>query len=549
MSAGVLSTIKAAVARRGSEVAASLLAASLLALAAPPWDLWPFAFAGLATLYLTIRERSIARAAGIAWSVGTLTMAMCSPWWVPLLRRFADVPWLAAVPATVLLSAYQAIPFALWGGACRWLHRRFALSWLFVAPLCIILAETAVPFLFKFYLAVTVWRVWPLVQIAELGGPPAVSGMLVLGSLALAETFSSLRRSRRPRRAVGYGAILFLLLLCAGGLRGLQVERARTLAPRLRVGVVQPNFGLVSRRERDRHGHRYLETLRRATLELYERGARLIVWPETAWPFLLDRRMRREFPPDHPWELRPGVLGRLLLGTLTHRFGGTEVYNSVVLIDEAGAIAGRYDKNRLVAFAESIPFAEAFPARAQRLRDRFPDWPRITPGEEVGLLIDGELRIATLICSEDVDFELARKVFRLRPNLIVALASDAWFGHSAAPKQHLALSLFRAVEARRDMVRATNHGVSAILDATGRIRRENGLAEAMPGSEPTADLLIGDVALLEIAAHGASLSCLFPAACLGALVAAVFVVERRRWILRRGGTPRASGSPRSQRRI
>jgi hypothetical protein len=79
--------------------------------------------------------------------------------------------------------------------------------------------------------------------------------------------------------------------------------------------------------------------------------------------------------------------------------------------------------------------------------------------------------------------------------------SDGWFGESAAPHQHLALAAFRAVELRRDFVRSTNTGVSAIIDAVGRVTLEGplyGLPVDQPKDQPT--LLMGEVALLEVRA-------------------------------------------------
>lgn len=508
----------------GTATAAAIAgSAGLLVLAAPPFDLWPLAFLGLVPVYRAIRGRSVAYSAAVAGATGALMMALGSAWWPSLLRRFADLSWPAAAPTAVLFCLYQALPFAVWGAVCAWLTRGRASSWLFVAPLVMALAETLVPFFFKSYLAITVWRAWPLLQVAEIGGPPAVSGLIVLGNVIVAEAYAAFRREAPPRPVI-VGAATFFLILGAGALRAAQVDASRDRAATLRVGIVQPNHGLVSRQARERRGQRHVERLRRATAQLSARGAQLIVWPESSWPFLFDRGLEQEFPPGHPWALRPQARGTLLIGALTRQTGGydvvdnNDVYNSAILFDRSGRVAGRYDKNRLVPFAEYVPGSTAWPERAARLRRRFPDWPEITPGEAPVLLVDRELRIAPLICSEDIDPRFARTMWRLRPNLVVALVSDAWFGDSAAPFQHLALASFRAVEARRDMVRATNNGVSAIVDAVGRVRAEGRLVAAT-GDTPTApDLLVADVGLLPIASAGPRALELFPYGCLSALV-------------------------------
>jgi apolipoprotein N-acyltransferase len=91
-------------------------------------------------------------------------------------------------------------------------------------------------------------------------------------------------------------------------------------------------------------------------------------------------------------------------------------------------------------------------------------------------LVLGQWRIATPICYEAIRPEFVRRmVRRAQPNLIVTLANDAWFGDSQEPRLHLALARLRAVEHRRFLVRATNSGISAIVDPSGRIVAHTGV--------------------------------------------------------------------------
>ncbi len=507
-------------------IAPPLASALLLVLATPPFDLWPLAFVCLIPLYISIRDAPPLRAAGMAWFMGFAAILGACTWWAPFLHRFAHLSWASSMALTIGLCAYQTLVFALWAGVYSLLTRRNRLRWLLAGPLVIIPAEAAFPFIFKMYLAITLWRAWPFVQAAELGGPPAVSALMVLANLVLAETGLALLKGSRPHRAVGFGAAALILVVTLGLSRAAHVDALRRTSPAIKVGLVQPNFGIVSSEERRRHGEKYIKALRKAAKALAREHVDLIVWPETSWPYLLDRHMKREFPPGHPWELRPGVKGRLLLGALTHAFGGAHIYNSAVLVSGTGSISGWYDKNRLVPFAEYIPFARRFPEWAKRLRARLPDWPDIEPGKKTPILEDGHLRIGPLICSEDLNMGLAHKAARQRPNLLVSIASDAWFGDRAAPRQHLALAAFRAVETRRDLVRDTNTGVSAIVDALGRVPLEGELVD-VPENEPRpATTLSGHVRLMEIFAFGPYTARFLPFICLAALAAAM--VRRRK---------------------
>ncbi len=496
------------------------LTAACVVLAMPPYDWWPLAMVGFAPFYLVARKLSPGRAAGLAWLMALAGNLVAQTWWVPLAAGYAHTSHLFAVGLLVGLCAYQALLFAAWAWLCRWLERRWHLSWIISAPLCLALLENAMPFFFKYYLALSVWRAWPLTQVAELGGPPAVSALIVLCNITLAEIMLTLGQRRSPGRLTWASALTFLVILGLGVWRAGQVDVARTQAPHLTVGILQPNFGITTATERERRGALYQATLRRGTVELGQKGAELVIWSESSWPYLFDRTLQREFPPGHPWELRPGYTGRLLAGMLTHNFGtGSDIYNSAVLFSASGQIMGRYDKNHLVPFAEHIPFADRFPEQAETLRKQLHDFPQITPGAEQTVLVDGDLRIGPMICSEDIEPDHVNQLARLNPNLLVALISDGWFGDSAAPRQHLGLASFRAIELRRDFVRATNTGVTAIIDAVGRVRLEGplyGLPVDQPREETT--LLVGQVALLEIPAAAPATAPYFSYACWLALL-------------------------------
>ncbi|MEW6221046.1 MAG: apolipoprotein N-acyltransferase, partial [Thermodesulfobacteriota bacterium] len=461
-------------------------------------------------------------AAGLAWLAGFAMFLAGTWWWVALGREFAGLGPVAAVALAALFAGYQALPYGLAAASTAFLGQRYQLPPLLVGPLCLGLAEALLPFFFKTSLAIVLWQVRPLAQTAELGGPPAVAALLVLVNLTLGSLLVSLLERRSLPPASRRAAVLCLALTALGWGRAWQVEQRRLQAPRLSCGIVQPNFGVVAAQERRLHNERFIAALRAATQELGRRGVDLILWPESAWPLLFDRTLTREFAAGHPWELRPGVRGRLLLGALTHQFGGTTVCNSALLFADDRRLAGRYDKTRLVPFAEAIPLASRFPDWAKRLRTRLPDWPAITPGPALTLLQDGDVAIGAMICAEDLDSLLAQRLARLRPNLLVSLASDAWFGASSAPVQHLALASFRAIETRRDLVRATNTGVSAIIDATGR-KQLTGPLLAVPRNQPAPPTLLqGEVRLLNIPScgrHGVRFFPLAAALILGALLA------------------------------
>lgn len=505
---------------------AGIVTASIL-LATPPHGLWPLGLVGAAALYAALTAPRRRTAILTAWLAGFAINVAGNGWALEVMARFAHAGATTRWLVLALTAAYQASVFALAAFATTTL-RAHRVSPLVAAPLAFALAEAAIPFVFPWYLGLAVVPAWPLTQVAELGGPPAVTALLVLVGGLVVEAARALAAGQRVPLATRRAAIVAAALLVLGGLRAWQVARGRAAAPSLRVAIVQPNFGLVSLERREREGATLLATLRAATEQAGARGATLVVWPESAFPFLFDRAQTQLYPDGHPWDLRGRYRGRLLFGALSHPFGEAHVFNSAVLAGDDGAVRGIYDKVRLVVFGEYIPLRHRFPAWAARMRARTPDWPDIQPGAEPQVLVDGELRIGALVCYEDILPDHVAAMARAgRPNLLVTVANHAWFGTSAAPHQALALATLRSVETRRDLVRASNTGVSSIGDGLGRVRRRGGLHAIDPAHPREPELLVADVRLYDGFALGPWSVPVFPWACAGGLVLATLVARRR----------------------
>jgi apolipoprotein N-acyltransferase len=269
--------------------------------------------------------------------------------------------------------------------------------------------------------------------------------------------------------------------LVYGAIRMAQIDAAAVRAEKLSVGIVQPNMEQHAKWKDFREGLRRLVA---GTRELEERHRpRLIVWPETAYVRPLPLELRR-LPEEVAGSIRtPLVLGSMARSRLG---GGRREFNRVLLADERGEIRGTYDKVNLVAFSEAMPFDDRLPW----LRDVFPAGGRLTPGDHVRPLVLDGWRISALVCYEDVLPHFVRRVVReASPHLLVNLTNDAWFGDTLQPWMHLALAKFRAVEHRRYLVRATNTGVSAVVDPVGHVVVHSGSF--------TRETLHAEVAMLE----------------------------------------------------
>jgi apolipoprotein N-acyltransferase len=150
--------------------------------------------------------------------------------------------------------------------------------------------------------------------------------------------------------------------------------------------------------------------------------------------------------------------------------GSMERYNR---IQGFGATKGHYDKIHLVPFGEFIPFKDYI---GKILDIMGINLVNTLPGKTYSPLISNQLTISTSICYEIAFSELIRKTAK-SSNLLVTISNDTWFGASIGPEQHLEIAQSRALEHQKSLIRATNSGISAIIDRKGKIVQRQGFFE------------------------------------------------------------------------
>lgn len=474
-------------ARGGWAAAAS---GALVVLAAPAPGLWPLAWVALVPVTLALAaSTSVARGLVLGGVLGVVANAGLQAWLPEVLQRFGGLGVAASTVAAGLFFVAQGLPFVVFGGLIvatrRWMRLPFAVA----VPLCLVVAEWAVPRLFPWTLGATQARVPALLQIAEWTGATGVSALVALGNGALVDVL--LDRSPVGARRSAVGALLVVALALAGGhLRMAQLRAEDAAAPHLAVGVVQANVpsswsstegGVTSSGGPARSPAERLHRLQEATRDLEARGADVVVWSETAYPYPLPRLWERDFPPSSPARVARGTRVPILLGAASVDGTGPEAahFNSAFLLDRSGAVAGRYDKMRLLPFGETQPLGEA---------SRLKGASTFAAGETATVLPlahDGStVRLAPLICLEDILPEQGRLAAAQEPHLLVNLTNDAWFGPTAEPAQHFALAALRSVELRLPLVRSANAGPSAVVLATGEVVAQT--APARPGERDRA---------------------------------------------------------------
>lgn len=485
-----------------------LVSGIILVFAFPGWNsnlaVWLWAFPLLAVLWPL--NRSEFQVSGFkAGYLAGLAFFLPNLWWVRHSSRVIggayDDTWAGWGPemmgfgAALGLSAYCAVYFGLWA----WFTHRFArpklarltkdtwqsstvhsLRCAFLAAgawsACEWLRSMTVFTGFGWNgLGVAMHRNLVLIQAVDLVG---VLGLSFLPMFVACTAWNTLTRLVMAYRGDGtcksradFTVALVVLLGVAGyGMNELAGIRKGDIT--VRTVLVQPNVAQVDAWS----GHLAEQIYER--LDKFTRmyaGARdgkspvdLVIWPESALPVNLN---------DHFHQLPEGWHTRyfddllhsgefsLLTGTELHEHGKTHV--SAVLFREHSRNRQDYHKIHLVPFGEYLPLGDYPPFSF--LRGVIPgDFAAGTSAEPLHLM-QPEVQIIPLICFEDTMGRVARRFAREAPQMIVNITNDGWFLHSEEPEVHLANALFRAIELRRPMVRATNTGVTCFIDTHGRV--------------------------------------------------------------------------------
>lgn len=404
---------------------------------------------------------------------GFVTNLYSMYWVVGLLETFGGFPLALALPVGMLLWIGQSLLFVTAALTSVELMRRGAPGWL-VVPACLTLAGSLTPALFPWRYGLSQLSFLPYAQVAELGGLPILDWLVAMVGCA---TIEAIRAKTKWQPALA-GSLALLVPAGYGIVRLDQIRAERDAAPSLTVGALQPNVGIFDKHDPRLHVSQ-LRDLRAMTRELEARGAALVLWPESAYPFPIHREAAR----DRGGALgivADGVRGPVLAGVLSTdgdlgvayardengRFAGSFTmgngrrFNSAVAVDRGGRIAGIADKVRLLAFGEYVPFWDWIPPLQALPRG-------LTPGEGAQIVDVAGARIGVLNCYEDLLPDHVQWQAGYAPSFWANLTNNAWFGNTSAPHLHHMNARLRAIETRRDLVRAVNTGVSGHTLATG----------------------------------------------------------------------------------
>jgi apolipoprotein N-acyltransferase len=488
----------------------ALVAGAASAYGFEPWGLWPLTLICFALLIQLISQApSTKRAFMLGWLFGVghftfgnqwiavaFTFQAAMPIWLGYIAVFGLALYLAVYPAMAAAGAYwinhrttkalgdsggddgkirpTATLHLILAFAGLWIITEWLRSWVFTGyvwnPLSVV--TLSVPYLSQ-----------PATALGTYGlsGVMLLAVGMILKFVTLWTSASGVERDDRGR--TGYilgGLILLALAAVAITGRGSYHQSAPDRTP-VALTIAQPN---ISQADKYAPGYDAINFAKLAmnSRPLPDQGARLILWPEAAIPDYLEEGYPYRYYQGQPGESAFGARARLttLMGDGDILVTGANrlviekgqlvaARNSVSAMDANSNILGHYDKAHLVPYGEYLPMPWLLrPLGLARLVPGDLDfWPGPGPQTMTVNLNGKPVKIGIQICYEMI-FSGQVTDRKNRPDFIFNPSNDAWFG-TIGPPQHLAQARLRAIEEGLPVVRATPTGVSAVIDANGRI--------------------------------------------------------------------------------
>lgn len=370
------------------------------------------------------------------------------------LATFLFAAFLALFPAAAGYMHQRRLVVTPWGIAAIWMLQEWVRGWIF----------TGFPWLAAGY---------SQVPVSPLAGYAPILGVF---GISLLLSWSAASLARQPPRH-----LLLIAIVWAAGIGLQQIQWTRPFGAPFSVSLLQGN---ISQSIKWQPGHTA------STLRIYRdmaaaSHARLTILPETALPEFYDEVPKRYLDALAADGRKNG--GDVLLG-IPEQIDDDHYYNSVMSFGVSATQV--YRKFHLVPLGEFIPLKPVFGWIIEILHIPLSDFSRGDSYQQP-LRIAGQ-RVAADVCYEDV---FGEEIIHQLPaaSVLVNVTDDAWFGDSIAPWQHLQISQMRALESGRYMLRATNTGVTAIIDARGFVLANlpvftrgtlNGAAQGYQGSTP-----------------------------------------------------------------
>ncbi len=453
----------------------AILSACCLILIFPAFDFELLAWIAFIPLFVAIQQQDVKNTFWLGWISGVVS-GLGTLYWVTItMVRYGGLPFWLSVLTLLILVAYLALYMGVFTVLLQFLQRYTAIPLIVTAPVLWVGLE----YLRSFFVIGFPWNslgysqyLTPFVtQFADMTGVYGISFLIVLvnaGLYAILLTSSPSSVKRRTALAIG---------CCVGlgvgySLFVLPPSDADGSADTIRVAVVQGNID-QGIKWNYKYRQKIFDTYIHLSEETLDESPDLIVWPETAVPFVLnyDPAFRNRMV-EFVRRVKTFVLfGDIDFSPVPDKPQQYNSLNSAFLLSPDGNLVGKYDKIHLVPFGEYVPFEDIL-SFVERITTAIG---KVIPGDTPVVMPHPKAPISTIICFEAIFPNLVRKFVDRGAKLLVIITNDAWFDRSSASYQHFAMVTFRAIENRTAIARAANTGISGFIDPYGRIVQQSDL--------------------------------------------------------------------------
>ncbi|MHA1127521.1 MAG: apolipoprotein N-acyltransferase [Alphaproteobacteria bacterium] len=416
-------------------------AGAAMGIAQAPWS-FPFAMFAAVPVLFWLHSGAISkrRAALVGWVAGLGYFGLTLGWIIePFLVDLARHGWMAPFALMFMAGGVAAFWSLAYGLAKRGSVVSFVVFWA-LAGLLRSYVFTGFPWALPAY----GWAETPVIQMVSLIGPHGLGVLILLALVLIAQ----------GGRQTMIGLVMFALMWGFGSYRLAQPVQDR--AEPFMVRIIQPN---ADQKLKWLPEFQSVFFGRQLGLTAASPSPDMVIWPEAAIPFLPSLRQ------DLMQRIAAAADGAAVITGTRRRDAAGNWYNGLVMLDQIGGLVGEYNKHHLVPFGEYFPLSGLLSETplAGLTGTGF------TAGEGPQIIdANGVPPFLPLICYEAI-FPQHARVAGVRPDWIVQITNDAWFGKLSGPYQHLAQSRVRAIEQGLPLARSANTGISGMIDPYGRL--------------------------------------------------------------------------------
>ncbi|PKL13143.1 MAG: apolipoprotein N-acyltransferase, partial [Spirochaetae bacterium HGW-Spirochaetae-6] len=432
----------------------------LYTLAVPPYNMWIFSFIAFIPFFIIQEEvKSLKKLFLYGWVFGFILYAYNFYWLSGTISVFGGLNSYLAFFVFLLFALAFSLKYALFNWLANALQQYYSIIPILSYGSAMILVELFFPELFPNFVGNTQISNFYFIQIIDVIGIKGMSFIVISINYLIYATLL-----RKDKKMLLVLASIFFIVYSYGFIRLIQINKYKDNARSLNIGLIQPDTPFIT-------GIGYKDFVRikdnviRLTDQLVantKEELQIIVWPESATPFSITGNF---FLADTVRNYMRSKSTAFIFNEINYDAfkSGAPLHSMATMLDNKGELVDHYNKIYLLPFGEYMPLSDLFPS----LISFFPQVGNFKPGGEIKNFLYEGVRMTPQICYEIILPDFVRRFVRKGSDVIINLTNDKWFGKSRASEQHLWLLRPRVIENRIPLVRATNSGISAILDQTG----------------------------------------------------------------------------------